>query len=224
MLRFSLVILLVLASSPTRAEDDRTAIRQMLVSSCKAWRNCGQYFRPRQFHERHYELHTWRRPDQDERREWRAWRTEDWEAFERRRWTREDRERDGFKCVGVDVEVLSAQHTTKEEARIGAGQLWAARVQWVYGGQWMEIGESARFRTRCGVTQPGDGAAQGWAELGNNIAKRIPGTPQFRSNQDNKEVGAFRCELVAMPCRDAREWREPPESQGSYRRRKKDRR
>lgn len=218
MLRFIVILgLAMVIATPACAEDMSTQIRDQLISSCKFWGNCSQYFRKRHYR-RHRELRVWREPEH--RSDWRKWREDDWEKFERRNITRSERERDGYKCVGVDVEVLSAQHTTKEQALVGAGQLWAAKVQWVHGGQWMEMGEAARFRTRCGITQPGDGAAAGWADLGNNIAKRIPGTPQFSANQGNQEVGAFRCEIVAMPCRDARSWREPPESTGSYRGRK----
>ena len=231
MLRFSLVVLLLLAASPGRADTMQDEIRQQLISSCKFWRNCGQYFRPRQFHERHYDLQRWRRmevtirPERDER-DWRTWREEDWRRMSERNVTWKDRKRDGYSCVGVLVEVLSERRTTVDHALGDAAQKLAAKAQWVHGGQFMNVAEAAQLRYRCGPTDPGDGVASKAAEWGNTIARYVPGTPQRRARIEAREEareakqagepvdtskktdGAFRCEMVAMPCVVERTWRE----------------
>ena len=213
MLRFSLALLLLLVAWPANADTTREEIRDLLVSSCKAWGTCGQYFRHRRFADRHHDLRRWRpmeitiRPQHN--RDWRSWREDDWRRFEDRRVTEEDRKRDGFRCVGVDIEVLSEQRTTKEQGINDGVQKWMARTQWVYGGQYMDIGESARFRHRCGPTQPpGDGAALKAADVVNKGLEYVPGTPQRRAARDGEETGQFRCEIVAMACRPAREWKD----------------
>lgn len=103
---------------------------------------------------------------------------------------REDEERPERRdqCwQGGDVDVLSTEHQTEDNAREAARKLWMAKVQWSVGGQYMDLDEAAHIRWRCGPSNAHDTASGRIAEAA--------GVLTGKGGQN------VRCALWARPCK-----------------------
>lgn len=108
-----------------------------------------------------------------------------------------ERERDyddgrrGSLCLPDTVEVVSTEHQGEENARESARKLAMAKIQWLYGSQYMNIDEGADVRWRCGPSNAHD-------TFSGKIAEGV-GALTGRGGQN------VRCELWVRPCRVERE-------------------
>ncbi len=100
-------------------------------------------------------------------------------------WRRESRRTD--QCQEADVDVLSTEHQTEDNAREAARKLWMAKVQWQLGGQYMDLDEAAHIRWRCGPSNAHDTVAGKLSE--------VAGALTGKGGQN------VRCALWARPCR-----------------------
>ncbi len=111
-----------------------------------------------------------------------ARRADDWDE---NRW----RERGGRYdlCRPEEVDVLSTEHQSEDNAREAARKLWMAKVQWTIGGQYMDLDEAAHIRWRCGPSNAHDTASGRLAEAAGALT--------------GKGGQNMRCALWARPCR-----------------------
>ena len=146
MLRFSLIILLVLVV-PAKAQDSlsRSEIRQQLVSSCKFWENCGQYFKQRSYTPRHYELHRFRPPEVTYERNWRDDRYRD--------------ERYDPQCRDF-VTTVGEERYGRDRAKEAAEQQWMELVRARFGTKWMDLRNSRGGTWECGRSSTGNRASE----------------------------------------------------------------
>lgn len=100
-------------------------------------------------------------------------------------WRRESRRTD--QCQESDVDVLSTEHQSEDNAREAARKLWMAKVQWTLGGQYMDLDEAAHIRWRCGPSNAHDTVAGKLSE--------VAGALTGKGGQN------VRCALWARPCR-----------------------
>jgi len=100
-------------------------------------------------------------------------------------WRSEGRRND--QCLQNDVDVLSTEHQTEDNAREAARKLWMAKVQWVLGGQYMDLDEAAHVRWRCGPSNAHD-------TFGGKISEGV-GILTGKGGQN------VRCAVWARPCR-----------------------
>ncbi len=91
------------------------------------------------------------------------------------------------QCMQTDVDVLSTEHQTEDNAREAARKLWMAKVQWTLGGQYMDLDEAAHIRWRCGPSNAHDTVAGKLSE--------VAGALTGKGGQN------VRCALWARPCR-----------------------
>ena len=110
-------------------------------------------------------------------------------SYERREETDQWRERGSRadQCLPQDVDVLSTEHQTEDNAREAARKLWMAKTQWSHGGQYMDLDEAAHIRWRCGPSNAHDTASGKLAEAA--------GVLTGKGGQN------VRCALWARPCR-----------------------
>lgn len=122
---------------------------------------------------------------------WRRVRVEPrYYAAPRRDWDEDRwRERGGRYdlCLPGEVDVLSTEHQTEDNAREAARKLWMAKTQWTHGGQYMDLDEAAHIRWRCGPSNAHDTAAGKLSEAA--------GVLTGKGGQN------VRCALWARPCR-----------------------
>lgn len=113
-------------------------------------------------------------------------------AYERRRDDDDDRRQDrrGL-CLHTTVDVVSTEHTSEENAREAARKLMMAKVQWAYGGQYMNIDEAADVKWRCGPSNAHDTFSSRLSEAAGKLTGR--------------EGQNVRCALWIRPCRAERE-------------------
>lgn len=97
---------------------------------------------------------------------------------------------EGEACRRV-VDVLSTEHTQEDHARDAARKLWMAKVQWTWGGQYMDIDQAADARWHCGPSNAHDTFS---AKLSETVGKLV--------GRDGQNV---RCAFWARPCRAPRE-------------------
>lgn len=90
-------------------------------------------------------------------------------------------------CLSTEVDVLSTEHQTEDNAREAARKLWMAKTQWTHGGQYMDLDEAAHIRWRCGPSNAHDTAAG-----------RISEAAGVLTGKGGQNV---RCALWARPCR-----------------------
>lgn len=104
----------------------------------------------------------------------------------------DERERPGRldQCLSIEVDVLSTEHQTEDNAREAARKLWMAKVQWQLGGQYMSLDEAAHTRWRCGPSNAHD-----------TVAGRLSETVGALTGKGGQNV---RCALWARPCRTER--------------------
>lgn len=108
-------------------------------------------------------------------------------GYERREDDDRDRPSRLDQCRSEEVDVLSTEHQTEDNAREAARKLWMAKVQWVLGGQYMDLDEAAHIRWRCGPSNAHDTAAGKLSEAA--------GVLTGKAGQN------VRCALWARPCR-----------------------
>ncbi len=219
-MRASLAILVFLAltllSIPARCEDDRAEIRRMLISSCKHWDNCGQYFRPhrQRYSERHIELRSvWRHDrDEDHGRQWRddrwswSWNPHrernpvqraqrDWERYT----TSDPSFRRYRQCHDRIIEVLSDQHKAEETAMRDAWTKWVAAVVFERGNIYQEPNNSIQRWSLCAPTDINDTVTGVVSRYGGKVygAVRRATTGKEDTRDDGRNV---RCRLWARSC------------------------
>ncbi len=109
-------------------------------------------------------------------------RSDDWDE---NRW----RERGGRldQCLPNEVDVLSTEHQSEDNAREAARKLWMAKVQWQHGSQWMDLDEASHIRWRCSPSNAHDTASGRLAEAAGALT--------------GKGGQNVRCALWAKPCR-----------------------
>ncbi len=109
-------------------------------------------------------------------------------GYERREeadpWREQGRRRD--QCREDEIDVLSTEHQTEENAREAARKLWSAKTQWKIGGQWMDLDNAAAVRWRCGPSNAHD-------TVSGKLAETV-GTLTGKGGQN------VRCALWARPC------------------------
>ena len=76
----------------------------------------------------------------------------------------DDRPERRDQCLAHDVDVLSTEHQSEDNAREAARKLWMAKTQWSHGGQYMDLDEAAHIRWRCGPSNAHDTASGRIAE------------------------------------------------------------
>lgn len=147
MLRFSLIILLMLITVPAKAQDSlsRAEIRQQLVSSCKFWENCGQYFRQRTYTPRHYELHRFRPP------EVRYDRRDGPPIYHDERFAPECREL---------VITVGEERYGRDRAKEAAEQAWMEETRSRFGARYMDLRNSHGGTWECGRSSTGNRASE----------------------------------------------------------------
>lgn len=137
-----LVILILLLSWPAQADTDRAEIRRMLVSSCKFWGTCGQYFRPKAQPYRQYEL--------------RAERVYGYH--------RDDRGRYAPDCRDIVVGVGEERYG-RDRAKESAEQTWMEIVRSKCGARFMDLRNADRGTWECGRSSTGNRASEKAQEL-----------------------------------------------------------
>ena len=147
MLRFSLIILLMLITVPAKAQDSlsRSEIRQQLVSSCKFWENCGQYFKQRSYTPRHYELHRFRPPEVTYERNWRD------DRYREERYSQECRD---------FVTAVGEERYGRDRAKEAAEQTWMESVRSRYGVKWIDLRNARHGTWECGRSSTGNRASE----------------------------------------------------------------
>lgn len=90
-------------------------------------------------------------------------------------------------CLQKEVDVLSTEHQSEDNAREAARKLWMSKTQWEHGSQWMDLDEAAHIRWRCGPSNAHDTAAGRLSEAA--------GVLTGKGGQN------VRCALWARPCR-----------------------
>jgi hypothetical protein len=90
-------------------------------------------------------------------------------------------------CVRDIIDVVSTEHTTPENAMEAARKMWAAKTQWVWGAQYMDLKLARELRDFCGPSNPMDTASGRINEAVSQLA--------------GKEGVNVRCVIRARPCR-----------------------
>lgn len=214
-MRIILAALFILLTTGTCcAEDDRAEIRRQLISSCKFWGTCGQYFHTRTYAPRHYELHQlreWRDRD-DEGREWRddRWRWTYDPRYERypveraqRDWDRRTSNDPSYKryrqCHDRIIEALSGQHKSEERAMADAWTMWVANVQFERGNIYQEPNNSIQRWSLCAPTDINDTVTGVVSRFGGKVygAVRRATTGKEDVRDDGRNM---RCRVFARAC------------------------
>jgi hypothetical protein len=128
------IVALLLLSAPACAEDDRAEIRRMLISSCKAWDTCGQYFRRRHHAPRHYELRAERVYGYRERE-------------------------DDAQCKDF-VTAVGEERYGRDRAKEAAEQTWMESVRSRHGVKWIDLRNSRGGTWECGRSSTGNRASE----------------------------------------------------------------
>mgnify|MGYP001609994126 CR=1 FL=1 len=109
-------------------------------------------------------------------------------GYERReeddRWREQGRRRD--QCLDVEVDVLSTEHHSEDNARESARKLWMSKVQWQHGSRHMDLDAAAAVRWQCGPSNAHD-------TMSGKLAETV-GTLTGKGGQN------VRCALWARPC------------------------
>jgi len=135
------IIVLLLLGAPANAEDDRAEIRRQLISSCKFWETCGQYFRARPSY-RHYELRQ-RMP------EVRVY------GYHRYR----DEYRYSPECREL-VTAVGEERYGRDRAKESAEQAWMESVRSKCGARFMDLRNAERGTWECGRSSTGNRASE----------------------------------------------------------------
>lgn len=138
MLRFSLALLLLLMSFPASADPMQSEIRRQLISSCKFWDTCGQYFKPKYRSYRRYELHR-RLP------EVRVYGYRD--------------ERHDLQCREF-VTAVGEERYGRDRAKEAAEASWMEAVRARYGTKLMDLRNSRGGTWECGRSSTGNRASE----------------------------------------------------------------
>ena len=144
--RFLLAVaaLLMLSVNYAAAEDDRAEIRRQLISSCKFWETCGQYFKPtyrRNYEPRRYEI---------ERR------------YEPRVYGYRE-EYDAHDCKPM-ITATGDEKYGKDRAKEDAEGRWMESVKGKWGPKYMELRYSIDGTWDCGRSSTGNRASEKAAE------------------------------------------------------------
>lgn len=200
-----LAALLLIPTNCMATDSDGEWVRQSLLSSCKFWNSCSQYFRhhhrQREIERRYYGNEEYRARYEYDRDRHDAYREPEYRDIHYR-------EREGYKCLDTTVDAVGAQGTTVDTATVAGSKAWSAKTQWLYGGQFMNIEIAAKYRSNCGPTDPGDSTTSKVASGVNTALEYVPGTPQRRAKKEGDEVEPTRCQIIAIPCRKPLEWRD----------------
>ena len=144
-LLLAVVALLLLSVNYAAAEDDRAEIRRQLISSCKFWETCGQYFRHRRFlpdsvktEPRRYEI---------ERR------------YEPRVYGYQRQEEYGRQCQEFVVAVGEERYG-RDRAKESAEQSYMEIVRNKHGVKWMDLRNSVGGTWECGRSSTGNRASE----------------------------------------------------------------
>lgn len=90
-------------------------------------------------------------------------------------------------CVSDDVEVVSTEHTTQDNAMEAARKMWAFSTQWKWGSQYMALELADDFRSYCGQSNAMDTAS---GKLNEAMSSMV-----------GKDGVNVRCIIRARPCR-----------------------
>lgn len=185
---WGLALILVAATVPPlscEAQEEwvRPALREQARFNCEWFGNCERWYRYVHWRERQAQLRAYRRAEVYGPQVRGYIQRDDDDRY---------RERDRAQCIpGAVIDVLSTEHTTEDNAREAAKKLWMAKVQWVHGGQFMDLDQAAEVRWMCGPSNAHD-------TFSGRIAEAA-GTITGRGGQN------VRCSLFARPCRAPRE-------------------
>ena len=161
---FLLAIVLAMAALPDCAvAQPEETYRTIRRTYCNGWGHCYQ---------------------RNERQRVYAPRVYGYERRQDDRWNRPDRQ---DQCLPAEVDVLSTEHQSEDNAREAARKLWMAKVQWSLGGQYMDLDEAAHIRWRCGPSNAHDTASGRLSEAAGALT--------------GKGGQNVRCALWAYPCR-----------------------
>jgi hypothetical protein len=149
MLRLSLALLLLLVAWPAQADTTREEIRRQLISSCKFWGTCGQYFRPKhRAPYRHYELRAER-------------------VYGYRRDGDDERHRVPSYCPDRYVSKAGEERYGRDRAKQAAAQAWAEEVRNQCGVLWMDVRNVREGTYECVESATGNRKSeQGVATVG----------------------------------------------------------
>ena len=167
----------VWAARPANAEDGygyRWVTQRVAHRSCDWADYCATYYIYRRVRVREYQPQVYSYV--------RRGRDEDY---------RDRRDHDtGGQCREV-LDVLSTEHQSEDNARESARKLVMAKIQWLYGSQYMDLANAADVRWRCSASNAHDTVS---GRLTEGAAKLI--------GRDGQNV---RCALWVKPCKAPRE-------------------
>lgn len=185
---FLAALLLLPGAALAEGSDSRAYVRKALWSSCEFWGTCYRYRyhnyddrweRVRVVYRRAPTHHHHERPYREANLHY---RTPD----------RDDRHDDPRgQCLGTTLDVLSTEHQSEENARESARKLIMAKIQWLHGSQFMDLGNAADMRWRCSASNAHD-----------TVSGRLSEATAKLTGREGQNV---RCALWVRPCKAARE-------------------
>lgn len=100
-------------------------------------------------------------------------------------WGRDDNPRS--RCTGRPIEIVSTEHTTRDNALEAGRKLWAAQANWKEGAQYQDLKVARDYREHCGPSDPMD-----------TLSGRLNEAVNSALGKDGQNV---RCIIRAEPCR-----------------------